>query len=372
MNIYLDYNATAPVRPEVAALMAEMLAAPMNASSVHSFGRNAKKHLEDARKTIAESISAFANEIIFTGCGTEANSLALGGFAGKTILASAVEHSSVLRHSGGSRNPASQGLDPDLHRDDVIPVDENGIVQLAALDALLAKTPNALVSVMLANNETGVIPPVAEITAICKKHGALLHTDAVQALGKIPVDFTSLGADMMTIAAHKMGGPVGAGVLVLRQNLAIKPLLIGGGQELGRRAGTENIAAIAGFAKAVELIDLSHMKKLRGWLDALESGKTIFGAKTARLPNTSCIAMPGVSNEVQLMDFDMKGFAISAGSACSSGRIEPSHVLLAMGTPKELAASAIRVSAGWATTQQDIETFTTSWEALNQRLRKSA
>lgn len=380
MTVYLDYNATAPARPEAIARMQELLALPMNASSVHAFGREAKKHLEDARKVIAEAISAWPNEIIFTASGTEANLTALRG-TGRRVIVSAIEHSSVIRHSGESRNPAAtKDVDPGLRRDDVIPVDSNGVVDLSALEKMLAGGPPALVSVMLANNETGVIQPVAEVAAICRAYGALLHCDAVQGLGKIPVDFGALGADMMTLAGHKCGGPVGAAALVVRRELPLQPLLTGGGQELNRRAGTENIAAIVGFARAVELIDLSHMQKVRGWLDGMEreissplqAEGVIIGSAVSRLPNTSCIAMPGVSNEVQLMDFDLKGFAVSAGSACSSGRIEPSHVLRAMGVDKKLAGSAIRVSAGWKTTQKEIGDFAHAWQALYQRLHSRA
>lgn len=341
MQAYLDYNATAPLRPQVIARMHEALQVPANASSVHSFGRAAKKILEDSRKTIAEHISAFPNEIIFTSCGTEANAMALRG---RRIIASAVEHSSVLKHAA-----------------EKIPVDKDGVADLAALDAMLAKSAPAIVSIMLANNETGVVQPIREAAGICKKYDALLHVDAVQGLGKIPVEFASLGAHMMSIAAHKMGGPVGAAALVVRQDLPIQPLLIGGGQELNRRAGTENIAAIAGFSKAVELIDFKQMQQLRAWLDAMEqklSHAAVFARGAARLPNTSCLAVPGTTQEVQLMKLDLKGFAVSAGSACSSGRIEPSHVLLAMGVEKPLAGSAIRISGGWNTTREEIENIT--------------
>jgi len=356
--IYFDYNATAPLRPEVQATMQELLVAPSNPSSVHRFGREAKKHLENARKTIADAISAWPNEVIFCGSGTEANNWALRAIPGRRVLVSAVEHSSVL------------------YGNDTISVDSNGIIDLAALEKILAGGSPALISVMLANNETGVIQPICEVSELCKKHDALLHCDAVQGLGKIPVDFGALGVDMMTLSAHKSGGPVGAAALVVRRDLVLKPLLVGGGQELGRRAGTENIAAIAGFAKAVELIDFEQMRRLRGWLDAMElqmekAGGTIFGKAAQRLPNATCVAMPSVSNEVQLMDFDLKGFAVSAGSACSSGRIEGSHVLGAMGVAKNLAASAIRVSGGWKTTQEDTISFTNAWKTNCARLAKT-
>ena len=355
--IYLDYNATAPLRPQVIERMSELMAAPSNASSVHSYGRAAKKTLEDARKTIAEAISAFPNEVVFCASGTEANNWALSSQPTRQVLVSAVEHSSILkRHPGAGR-------------DDNIAVSSDGIIDLNALSAMLSE--NMLVSVMLANNETGVIQPIQEIAALCKQRGALLHCDAVQALGKIPLDFTHLGVDMMTISAHKMGGPLGAAALIVRQNLATQPLLMGGGQELGRRAGTENIPAIAGFAQAVELIDLAHMQQLRAWLNELEEGAITFGKEAPRLPNTSCIAMPGVSSEVQLMNFDLQHIAISAGSACSSGRIEPSHVLLAMGVDKALAGNAIRVSGGWGTKKAEIDQFKDAWNVLKNRMKTS-
>lgn len=347
---YLDYNATAPLRPEVRERMMEVLAEPSNPSSVHHYGRLAKKHLEAARKTIAEAISAFTHEIIFTASGTEANAMAMRGIAGRMVLASAVEHSSVLKHA-----------------QHIIPVDVQGIVRLDALDDMLARMPDVLVSVMLANNETGVVQPVREVAELCKKHGALLHCDAVQGLGKIAVDFTALGADMLTIAGHKMGGPVGAAALVARQHLPVAPLLAGGGQEMNRRAGTENVAAIAGFAKAVERIDFAHMKRLRGWLDDMEKQlpkATLFGAPMERLPNTTCIALPPITQEVLLMKMDLAGYAVSAGSACSSGRIEPSHVLLAMGVEKAVAGSAIRISGGWATSEAEIQGITQVLSAL--------
>jgi cysteine desulfurase len=356
-GIYLDYNATAPMRSEVRARMQMLMEMPYNPSSVHGFGREAKKHLEHARSAIAQTIGAFPNEIIFTGSGTEANNLAFRGTKAEHVFVSAIEHSSVLKV-----------------RDAVqIPVTADGLVDAGKLAGMLADRKASLVSVMLANNETGVIQPIAEIATICKKHGALLHCDAVQALGKIPVDFGLLGVDMLTLSAHKCGGPLGAAALVIKQNLAIEPLLRGGSQELGRRAGTENLAAIAGFAEAVERVDFVQMKTLRGWLDEMEknieaAGGQVFGKSAPRLPNTSCIAMPGIGNEVQLMDFDLNGFAVSAGSACSSGRIEPSHVLAAMGAG-DAAKYAVRVSGGWQTKQPDISGFLAVWKNLRQRLK---
>ena len=363
MPAYLDYNATAPQRFEVIARMQALQVEPLNPSSVHAYGREAKKHLEQSRKTIADIIAAWPNEIIFTASGTEANAMALRGFSGRRVLVSAIEHSSVLK----ARNDVTP-----------IPVDARGIVDMAALDALLSEsTTPALVSVMLANNETGVIQPIREVAELCKKHNALLHCDAVQGVGKIPVDFGVLQADMMTISAHKCSGPLGAAALVLRRDLAIAPLITGGGQETGRRSGTENVAAIAGFAVAMECAtNREHMRGLRQWLDVMELemqalGGVVFGTKAPRLPNTTCVAMSSVSNEVQLMDFDLKGFAVSAGSACSSGRIERSYVLTAMGVDKDIVGSAIRVSAGWQTTQNDIIMFTECWKQTHSRLNKA-
>jgi cysteine desulfurase len=269
---------------------------------------------------------------------------------------SAIEHSSVLKHAG----------------EGVIAVTPAGIIDLLALETALKNQPPALVSVMLANNETGVIQPIAEIATLVHAHGGLLHCDAAQALGKMPVDFGALGADMLTLSAHKCGGPVGAAALVVRRNLPLHPLLVGGGQELGRRAGTENVAAIAGFAAAVGAIDLVHMRELEGWRGSMEAvlveaGGVVFGNACPRLPNTTCVAMPGVSAEVQLMHCDLAGVSISAGSACSSGRIAPSHVLAAMGVPESLAASAIRVSSGWGSTRAHYEAFIKAWMILQQR-----
>lgn len=382
--IYLDYNATAPLRPEAEEAMREVWAAgPLNASSVHSFGREAKKRLEAARRTVAEAVSAFPHEVIFTASGTEANNLALSGIPGAYVLASAIEHSSVLkvaafRHSreGGNLEHPSE-LDSRFRGNDAdytIPVLPSGIVDLEALERMFqdSKIPKfqdsqTLLSLMLANNETGVIQPVAEVARIARKYGAHIHCDAVQAFGKIPVDMGALGVDMLTVSAHKMGGPLGAAALVVRDGVPLQPLLLGGGQERGRRAGTENIAAIAGFARAAELAQSDDWQlRARAWLDTMEAelcarGAVVFGGEAPRLPNTSCIAMPDVPSETQLMKFDLAGFAVSAGSACSSGRIEPSHVLKAMGVAESDAQSAIRVSLGWKTKEKDVTSFSDTW-----------
>lgn len=298
--------------------------------------------------------------------GTEANNTLLRSFPDHLIFTSALEHSSVI----------NAALDATR-----IPVDAHGVVQLDALDALLSQAQRpALVSVMLANNETGVIQPLTEISRIARAHHALLHTDAVQALGKIPVGAGLLGADYITLSAHKCGGPVGAAALVARGNIPLQPLLRGGTQEQGRRAGTENVASMAGFALAVELAnDSALQQQRRAWHARMEQAllaqaphAQIFSRHAPRLPNTTCITMPGVRNETQLMDFDLKGFCVSAGSACSSGRIEPSHVLLAMNAEKEQAETAIRISSGWGTQEEDILAFTEAWKALYLRLKNNA
>lgn len=365
---YLDYNATAPVRPEVIDVMAEALAHPHNPSSAHFYGREGRKLVENARETIAHAVSCWSNEVVFAASGTEVNNMVLRGVGQRTLLISAIEHSSIIKTV------------PDASR---IGVDEQGVVKLDDLAQQLNAlngTPT-LVSVMLANNETGVIQPVGEVVKLCREYdNVLVHTDAAQALGKIPVDFQLLGTDMMTLSAHKMGGPQGAAALVLRNDLPITPLMTGGGQELGRRAGTENVAAIAGFGKAVTLAagDAAQMKAVRGWLDAMEAellshcpDAMVFGRNAARLPNTTAIHMPGVGSETQLMSFDLENIAISAGSACSSGRIEASHVAKAMGFT-EKASSSIRISGGWNTTEDDVRKMTASWKKLYDRVGAKA
>jgi cysteine desulfurase len=361
---YMDYNATTPLRPQAIERVTRLLAEPHNASSVHFYGREGKKHLENARETIAQAVNAWKNEVVFMSCGTEVNNAVLFAAKERKLLVSAIEHSSITKTV------------PDAQR---IPVKANGVVDVDALKALLAECDAPmLVSVMLANNETGVIQPVAEVVKACRESGkdVLVHTDAAQALGKIPTDFSMLGVDMMTISAHKLGGPQGAAALILRNDLPIKPLLTGGGQELGRRAGTENVAAISGFGVAVELTqgDAEQMQKLRGWLDAMEAEilahapqAIVFGKDEKRLPGTSCIAMPGVGSETQLMAFDLAGVAVSAGSACSSGRIEASHVIKAMGY-SDVAGTAIRISGGWATTEGDVKKATAEWLKLYDRV----
>lgn len=362
--IYLDYNATTPLLPAAREAMLAVMDAPSNPSSVHASGRTARRILEQARRVVADAVSAWPQEILFTGSGTESNALAMTGLPATHYFTSSVEHSSLLGAAEAVR----------------LPVDAHGLLNLTALqDALAALPPGSrpLVSVQLANNETGVVQPLREIAAILHAANGLLHTDAAQALGKMPLDMGQLGADAITLCAHKFGGPVGAAALVVKQNIPLQPLLKGGGQESRRRAGTENVAAIAGFAAAITAAP--KLNPQREWLNALEHrlveyapAMRVAGQGAPRLANTSCFTMPGVGSEVQLMHFDLGGVAISAGAACTSGRTEPSHVLQAMGWSREEVGTAIRLSTGWGTTEQELARFEELWRSLYERSGRKA
>lgn len=364
---YLDWNATAPLRPEAAAGMTATLAHCGNPSSVHRWGRIARQMIEQAREDVAALIGAAPDGVVFVSGGTEANHLALLGGRRERILVSAVEHSSVLQAA------------PSAER---IPVDRDGIVDLAALDARLAADPRpAVVSVMLANNETGVIQPVAQIAEIAQAHGALFHCDAVQAAGKVPLAAAAIGADLISLSAHKLGGPPGIGALVVTGSAEPAAMIRGGGQERGRRAGTENLPGIAGFAAAAaaattNLADYERVGRLRDGLEALAlvlvPDAVIVGAQAPRLPNTSALALPGIAAETQIIALDLAGVMVSAGAACSSGKVGPSHVLAAMGAPPDIAAGTIRISLGWTTTEADIAHFLDAWTALARRLIRRA
>lgn len=363
--VYLDYNATAPIRPRALAALTEALRAGGNPSSVHAAGRAARRRVEAARAAVAALVNAVPGDVIFTSGGTEANNLAVLGLKPRRIIASAVEHDAVLA-------PAhSSGAEVRLVR-----VDGEGRLDLDHLDALLAEGagPGTLVSVMLANNETGAIHPVAEVAARARAHGALVHCDAVQAAGKIAIDIGALNVDLLTLSAHKLGGPQGIGALVARVD--IDPVQRGGGQERGLRAGTENVAAIAAFGAAAEeaLAGLSGMARLAALRDDLErrvaevAPDVVFHGRGAeRLPNTSCIGTPDLPAETQVVALDLAGVAVSAGAACSSGKLRPSHVLTAMGHPESAARAAIRVSLGWGTDAADIDRFVAAWSALYRR-----
>ena len=364
---YLDWNATAPLRPEAIEAMTAALARCGNPSSVHRWGRAARRAVEQARERVAALVGTTPDAVIFVSGGTEANHLALLGSSRERILVSAVEHSSVMQAA-----PAAER----------IPVDRDGVVDLAALDMLLAagRRP-ALVSVMLANNETGVIQPAARIAEIAHDHNALFHCDAVQAAGKLAFTALQTGADLISLSAHKLGGPPGVGALVATGSADPSALIRGGGQERGRRAGTENLAGIAGFAAAAEAAaaGLAEYERVRRLRDRIEEaaltavpGAFVVGAAVPRLPNTSALALPGIAAETQIIALDLDGVMVSAGAACSSGKVGPSHVLAAMDTPLGIAAATIRVSLGWTTTEDDINHFLDSYAALARRIVRRA
>ena len=371
-SIYLDYNATAPVKPAVAAVIARTLETGGNPSSVHASGRAARLVVEHAREQVAGLLGASASDVIFTSGGTEANNLCLRSLhtAGRKLFVSAVEHPSVLA--------TAAELDAT-----VIPVDQDGVVPVDTLASLLEEEAAgqgrpALVSVMAANNETGVVQPLRALTDVAHRYGALFHTDAVQAIGKISFDMKGLGVDLATVSAHKIGAAAGAGALITSPDVGkMQGILTGGGQEKGLRPGTENLSGIAGFGAAAELAheDLARSGEITALRDDLERlileqapQTQIFGARADRIGNTSCLAMSGVESEVQVMTLDLEGIAVSAGSACSSGKVASSPVLLAMGVTEAEAGNALRVSLGWATERKDIEEFVKAWAALSERL----
>jgi len=362
---YLDWNATAPLRPEARAAMIAALEAA-NASSVHAEGRAARALIEKARADVAALVGASPKDVTFTSGATEANMLALQPTLGDRLLVSAVEHPSV--RSGGRF--AADCVEE-------LPVDGDGIVDVAALARALDRAKRPLVSVMLANNETGVIQPIRPIADIVHAAGGLLHVDAVQAPGRIECRIEELGADLMTISSHKLGGPQGAGALIRRGDLRLEPLIKGGGQERGLRAGTENVPAIAAFGAACAastLADAPRMAVLRERLEAAILAATpdavIFGAKVARLPNTTLFAVPGLKAETAIIAFDLAGVALSSGSACSSGKVAASHVLAAMGVAHTLARGAVRVSLGRDTSESELERFLGTWKKLAGSLLK--
>jgi cysteine desulfurase len=373
---YLDWNATAPLREEARQAMLAALDVVGNPSSIHAEGRAARRIVEEARGHVAALVGAEPGNVVFTSGGTEANVLALtpalqiGADATPRdrLLVSAIEHPSVL--AGGQ-------FSSDLV--ERIPVTEAGQIELSALRRQLT-TPRPLVSIMLANNETGVIQPVAEAAAIVHEAGGLLHVDAVQAAGRIPVDIRALQADLLTLSAHKLGGPKGVGAVIKREEALHfpDPLIRGGGQERGARAGTENVAGIAGFGAAAEAAvrslasDAERMSDLRDHLEnglrAIYPDLVIFGDRHDRVPNTSLFAMLGIKAETALIALDLDGVAVSSGSACSSGKVAASHVLAAMGVNPKLAAGAIRVSLGFSSTQKDVDRLLQAWKQLVRAL----
>lgn len=364
--VYLDYNSNAPLYQEAVERMLEVSSYVGSASSVHRFGRDARKILEQARKEIAAVVSAKMDEIVFTSGASESNTMVLDGYAraGAEIWISAIEHASVR-----------QVLKPSV----TLEVDADGVLILEKLEERLNNRVTeqpVVVCVMAANNETGVIQPIKEVAWLCKKYGARFHCDAVQALGRLPLNFSELGADTVSLSAHKVGGPIGIGALLMKEGITVPPLVRGASQERGRRAGTQNHMLAAGFSAALRCVmaeDWDAVAKLRDYLESALMGVDhevmIFGKYAQRLPNTSSFAMQGVKNEVQVMGFDLEGFAVSAGSACSSGTLQPSTVLRAMGVSDDIARTSIRVSLKPRTTHDEIDAFVRAWCTIKDRAR---
>jgi len=373
-RVYLDWNATTPLRPEAREAMAAAWDLAGNPSSVPAEGRQARRLVEEARTRVAGSMGALARNVTFTSGGTEANALALapGVRRGaeppvRRLVVSAIEHASVLAGGRFAADTIS-----------TVGVSASGLVQLDQLRDRLAEGPPALVSVMLANNETGAVQPIAEAAAIVHAAGGLLHVDAIQALGKIPFDIRAMQADLVTVSAHKIGGPKGVGALILTEGVqGLEPLLRGGGQELGHRAGTENVAGIAGFGAAVKAAMAAleeDVVRLQGLRDRLERGLRqtpgvlIFSDDVPRLPNTTLFTVPGLKAETAVIGFDLAGIAVSSGSACSSGKVQASHVLEAMGLGRGLAQGAVRLSLGWSTADADVDRCLEAWRKLSRTL----
>jgi cysteine desulfurase len=377
-RVYLDWNATTPLRPEARAAMAAAWDFWGNPSSVHAEGRQARRLVEEARAAVADAVGALPRNVVFTSGGTEANALALTpglrrgtGLPIERLLVSAIEHTSVL--AGGRFPPEAIGT---------IGVTSAGLLDLDRLRAKLKGGPPALVSVMLANNETGAVQPVAEAAEIVHAAGGLLHVDAIQALGKISFDIKTLNADLVTVSGHKIGGPKGVGAVALAEGVrGLEPWLRGGGQELGHRAGTENVAGIAGFGAAAKAAmgaresDAIRLESLRNRLERglwETIGTIVFSGDVPRLPNTTLFTVPGLKAETAVIGFDLEGIAVSSGSACSSGKVQPSHVLKAMGFGPEIAEGAVRLSLGWSTSPADIDRCLKAWRKLAGTLLKGS
>jgi len=373
--VYLDHAASAPLRPEAREAILPFLDGRFgNPSSIHRFGREARAALEDARARLARVIGAAPGEVVFTRAGTEADNLAVLGRArtlpGAPVAVSAIEHSAVLASARAAANEGSPLV--------VLPVDGDGVVRLDAVDAALQSRP-AVVSVMWANNEVGVLQPVGEVAARCRAAGVAFHSDAVQALGKVAVRVDDVPVDLLAFSAHKVGGPKGVGALYVRRGTRLQPLLHGGGQERGMRPGTEDVAGAAAFAAAAEAAEAERgeaMARIGALRDRLEaglrdavSGLVVNAANAPRLPTVCNLSVPGADPEALLMGLDLEGIAASSGSACSSGAVEPSHVLTAMGIVPELAGPSVRFSLGWTTTEAEIERVLRVFPRVVERAR---
>ena len=366
--IYMDANATEPLRPAARAAMLAALDVGGNPSSVHDPGRAARRLMEDSREAIARHFGVRPRDVVFTSGGTEADALAVHALGcRRRLVVSAIEHDAIRAAAAGA---------------ETFPVSRSGVADLDRLEALLKGQAPALVCLMLANNETGVIQPVTEAAMLCSRFGAWLHVDAVQAAGRMAVDRTALGCHSVAISSHKLGGPAGVGALLLAPDIGhIPPLIAGGGQELGRRGGTPPVAPIAGFAAAVgatrnpasvaplrDLMDGVAPLRDRAEAAAVACGAVVCGGDAPRLPNTTCIALPGVRADAQVIALDLEGIAVSAGAACSSGKVAASHVLAAMDLGP-LAGQAIRLSLPWTATDADVAYFAAAYERMAARLR---
>ena len=360
--VYLDHNASSPLRPAALDAMVEALRAGGNPSSVHRSGRAARARIDAARRQVAALVGALPAEIVFTSGGTEANALALTGTGRRRVIVSAIEHDSVLKAVPGAA---------------IIGVDRDGVVDLGALErSLAASSEPTLVSVMFANNETGVVQPIGEVVRLARGAGALVHCDAVQAAGRAAVEMYGIGVDYLSVSAHKLGGPAGVGALAVRSGAPLSPDRRGGGQESNRRAGTENIAGIAGFGVAADearagLAVEALRDRLEAALREIAPEALVFGGSAPRLGNTTCISMPGVKAETQVMALDLAGICVSAGAACSSGKVTRSETLAAMGVDSAVADTALRISLGWNSAQDDIERLIAAWRELYIRVGRS-
>ena len=371
---YLDHNATAPLRPEVIEAVTDAMRHDGNSLSVHEEGRRARKTIEDAREALRSLVNAPVNGVIFTSGGTESIHYALHGAMKphniKRIFVSAIEHKAT------PENAITTGAEVEI-----IPALANGVVDLDWLRERLtdydaARDGGFIVCLMFANNETGVLQPVREAAEIAHDAGGLLFCDAAQAAGKVPVNFVMSGADMMAVTGHKFGGPVGVGALIAGPNLPLEPIMRGGGHEENRRAGTHNVPAIAGLGVAAELAkaSLARAGEIAAMRDRMEeaaeaAGAKVWGKGEERLPGTLCLSAEGFSGATQMMTMDLSGIAVSAGTACSSGKTKPSHVLTAMGASDEEATSAIRVSLGWNSTEDDADAFIREWPKAYERIK---
>jgi cysteine desulfurase len=370
-QFYLDYNASAPLRPLAREAVLTVLSqtGALNASALHTHGRAGRKIIETAREALANLVGTQSTQIIFNSGATEGNNTIIRFFEqhypDESILVGATEHPSILETS---------------KKLEYIPVNADGLVNMRALEARLQQSPKiSLVSIMAVNNESGVIQNIGEISALAHRYGALFHTDAVQAAGRIPINMQETGIDFLTLSSHKIGGPQGVGALALGSCGITPVLFMGGGQEKSARAGTENVAGIAGFGAAAResLEHLTHYQALSGWRDDMEASLLaispdiiIHGQNAPRVANTTFFSLSDKDSQSLLIAFDLEGIALSNGSACSSGTVKPSHVLLAMGTDKKRAAGALRISTGWATKKEDINAFLNAWEKIYNRIRK--